>query len=609
MTVRIGQRHTRRQDLIAWGDSVTEGGNSSIVGDRWVNRLQTLLRQAFPTLGLGSGGGSGFVNARWEVYTDPPTTGSPPDGFYGFGRMSVYLPGDGDSVTFEDVAGTSVRVWHPAYSQAGALNIEIDGPLSPAGGYVEDFASNEYIWCNGITNCNTVAANGSFTLIGYVTSPDWTPAQAIQQICGWQNVVRLQLFGTGSGAANKLSATVIQGGTGKTAQSTADWQTSTGWADGAGGWIKAHIDLTADTVKFSYSNDPVTTPYGSVSWTDVETKALSGTITGADSTSSAIIGNQSSVVGNAGWLGKIYKATGLITGVAAFDMDFTTQLDGAWFFMDEVGNRFNSSILTAAGASGHQYKTVIQPDDCGVFATGYEGHGTGLFALDTYTDVELPDDDPHDVLVSYYASGTGLYPTASVDGIQVFDGDEDSGIQVIGAGHGGYQALHFTLGTEVAITEQVRLTHCPLAFICFGINEFGNDVDPEEYRDNMATIIGAIRDANQGTTIVLIAAWETVNASPTYPWSDYVAVMRDFARRSYIEMVDFSNPDDWPQPGTDAGDASGYYADGTHPNSVGHLAMAQRIFEFVEDLTYSPFAATVEQPGPTDPLRRVVLPA
>jgi lysophospholipase L1-like esterase len=397
-------------------------------------------------------------------------------------------------------------------------------------------------------------------------------------IGGWQNVAYLSLLGTGSGAANKVQFACRQSSSNKTCITTANWQTSTSWADGAGGWIKADLNVTTDQVSFYYSNDPVTTARASVTWTLVETKALSTTITGLDSMASAVIGNQTSAAGGAGWLGRIYKFAGLINGTAALDMDFSTQANNSWFWQD--GSKvWNSSTLTLAGARSSTAKKVVQTGG-GTWLTGYEGPAGILYLNDTSTNVPLTA-GTHTVRISYAATGAGLIPQSRVSGIQIRNGDENLGVQNINAGHGGYTAFNFAADANFAglIATQVDQTDSPLCFVELGINDFGTGVLPATYSTYMTLLVEAILTGNPSAQVVLLAMWEA-DTGGTYPWSQYVAVMYAIAAaHNNVRVVDFTL--DWPQPGTPEGDASGYYADPTHPSTLGHLAMAGRIYQQV----------------------------
>ena len=119
MSAAIANRHYARCDVVVLGDSLTEGQGQTAFNNRWVQRLQDVLRAKFPTTGL-TGGGRGFIPARLTatMLAGSPTYSSPftatlanttEQGGYGPAQSSMKITASGDKVTIP-VNCTSVDI-------------------------------------------------------------------------------------------------------------------------------------------------------------------------------------------------------------------------------------------------------------------------------------------------------------------------------------------------------------------------------------------------------------------------------------------------------------------------------------------------------------------
>ena len=126
-----GQALTGRDDaaatVLAIGDSITEG--STVGADqRWLTLVEHDLRAELPTAGLGSGGGRGLWPAFYSSFTLPLPTyrGAVTEASVGGPGERAVSIGVGGRVTYDDVVGTSVRVWHSTSGSGAPLQVRVD---------------------------------------------------------------------------------------------------------------------------------------------------------------------------------------------------------------------------------------------------------------------------------------------------------------------------------------------------------------------------------------------------------------------------------------------------------------------------------------------------
>ncbi|MEV2277881.1 SGNH/GDSL hydrolase family protein [Nocardiopsis sp. NPDC049922] len=128
----LADRHYARANIVALGDSITEGQGATDFAHTWPARLRDLLRARFPTAGVT--GGRGFIGAASSgtlSYTWPATiTGSPSvDTGWGPKRHTPFLDGDGtpDLITYSNLQGTSVDILWGRSSLSGTFRYRVDG--------------------------------------------------------------------------------------------------------------------------------------------------------------------------------------------------------------------------------------------------------------------------------------------------------------------------------------------------------------------------------------------------------------------------------------------------------------------------------------------------
>lgn len=130
----VALRNTAPANLMAIGDSISEGRGASSYATRWTHLLPTLLSTRFPTAGVTRPAATPqYLEAAWSASPQPndhpvayvtlSRDVSPPKGL---GARSVNISAGG-SVTFTVSGGTSVDVFYYKASGTRTIGISLDG--------------------------------------------------------------------------------------------------------------------------------------------------------------------------------------------------------------------------------------------------------------------------------------------------------------------------------------------------------------------------------------------------------------------------------------------------------------------------------------------------
>ncbi len=131
-----------------------------------------------------------------------------------------------------------------------------------------------------------------------------------------------------------------------------------------------------------------------------------------------------------------------------------------------------------------------------------------------------------------------------------------TGVQVINEGVNGE-----TSEDLLARVGKVRARRPDRVYLMIGTNDCGWEVPVREYRDNLATLVAALRPAE----VVLITPTTSVFAKGAI--EPYVAAVKEVAAREALPVVDFAA----------AIRDSDYSWDGLHWNEEGHRRLADLI--------------------------------
>lgn len=200
-------------------------------------------------------------------------------------------------------------------------------------------------------------------------------------------------------------------------------------------------------------------------------------------------------------------------------------------------------------------------------------HVTGLSDYrDRWVDIATggPVGSTHTVVVTRGSGGTFA---PQFGGLQLFDGDEGRGTQLIDAARSGRMAVDFARGATGAdssysdVRDWTTGTGASLIIVGLGVNEWQTSRPPSSYRAEMETLITSLREDDPTVPILLIAWYEPHPAyAGSVPWQDYVDVMRELSEElDDAALVDFT-----------AGPAIAT-ADGLHPSTAGHQTIADTL--------------------------------
>ena len=202
--------------------------------------------------------------------------------------------------------------------------------------------------------------------------------------------------------------------------------------------------------------------------------------------------------------------------------------------------------------------------------------GTGIATDDGVLRVPLGASGPHTVKISY-ASGGAPY----IEGIIVYDGDENKGIHLLEAGHSGWESTEFNAGSFATnFTTRIK-THAPqLIVIALGENDYLHAKSSATYKANLISIISKIRAAYTGTKpsfALMLSFKANALGLNSEPWENYINAAREVAEqdtgglygRSGVAFFDIT----YQMPDI-LGDTTATYGDNYHPNNKGHNDLA-----------------------------------
>lgn len=205
----------------------------------------------------------------------------------------------------------------------------------------------------------------------------------------------------------------------------------------------------------------------------------------------------------------------------------------------------------------------------GVLKGTYGGASAGGTTDGFVQRVALGTSGSHTVVIT---AGSGQ---SYINGVTVYDGNENSGIVVLNAGFHGSQTNVWNATANNALWKQNITTLNPdLVTIMLGANDYSSLLGRATFSSNLTNMVNVIRDNVAGwPTIGLIMPYkENYTYSPAYEQYEYG--MERAAAAIGCAYLDLRTK--MPDVGS-AADTQGYYSDAIHPNATGNDKIATEI--------------------------------
>lgn len=126
-------RALRPADILMIGDSITEGAGASTRANRYIEKMQSILRGDYPTAGVA--GGEGYVssmNISTSFVTGWSYAGNiAGDGTFGFGHRTAVIKNP-DGALSRSVSGTSIEIAFSRATSTGSFGVYLDGSATAA---------------------------------------------------------------------------------------------------------------------------------------------------------------------------------------------------------------------------------------------------------------------------------------------------------------------------------------------------------------------------------------------------------------------------------------------------------------------------------------------
>lgn len=188
---------------------------------------------------------------------------------------------------------------------------------------------------------------------------------------------------------------------------------------------------------------------------------------------------------------------------------------------------------------------------------------------------------PHTVIVRWVSGASYVH------GIASFNGDENAGIHVYNGGHSGKRTQDF-LGDISAWAARLGTIQPHLVILQLGANDYMQSIPSLVMKENLKTIIGAVRDnCTTSPSFVIFGAPQMSGATYAEPYSNYVGAWLEIAAgdtgglggSSAVTFFDLSRFQ--PSPYYD-NSPSLYTADLTHSTNKGAAHVADMLASFLE---------------------------
>jgi lysophospholipase L1-like esterase len=152
-----------------------------------------------------------------------------------------------------------------------------------------------------------------------------------------------------------------------------------------------------------------------------------------------------------------------------------------------------------------------------------------------------------------------------------------NGVRVHKLGNGGAAAVQYEAATAAIWQAGLAELAPNLVILLLGTNDHSAEIDPDDFEDQITTIVDRIRAARANTDILLLSP--TGNGlSKAYELSDYVLKLRNVAVAESTAMLDAY----LLMPSYTVGNSRGLYANTTHLNASGGQYVADALLRLLK---------------------------
>lgn len=201
-------------------------------------------------------------------------------------------------------------------------------------------------------------------------------------------------------------------------------------------------------------------------------------------------------------------------------------------------------------------------------AVTFNTGGESAVSNDGVLRIPLGAPGPHTLEIGY-SGGSASY----LEGVIVYNGDENKGVHVIEAGHSGYHTSEYDSTVGLNHVARVKSLAPDLVVFALGENDYLHGRTSASFKTNLTSLIAKYRAALPNASLMTVMNFEANAAGGNVePWSAFVSAAAEVAAadtggpfgRAGVAFLDLSEV--MPRVVDNTGSI---YADNYHPNDKG----------------------------------------
>lgn len=162
-----------------------------------------------------------------------------------------------------------------------------------------------------------------------------------------------------------------------------------------------------------------------------------------------------------------------------------------------------------------------------------------------------------------------------VEGMQSYNDNLTSGINIIDASHSGWNTLNFYNNRGTTAVSAAALGKAQLLVFTLGANDYASSISATVFKGNLQAIVASFRAAGFTGSVLYLAVHKGAGRSDS-SWDVYVNALQELANAdANSAFYDIGRAMPEPESNTPAGESLYFYTDGLHPNERGNLAIAK----------------------------------